>query len=154
MVKTMFIQNTILINNNSAMYFDFEIYQNKYLKHSIYPDTMSFVIEQTHAKTWYDRERIKLLLKDYTMSEIITGILSKLIKARTTDTWIWIVPSCSNNVCRRRPVLFFLNDATIHIGKNLKWGYKCLFSNNKKAPFSGVFFVSISYFLRIFAILR
>lgn len=43
-------------------------------------DTMSFAIEQTHAKTWYNRDRIKLLLKDYTMSEIITGELIKIDK--------------------------------------------------------------------------
>ena len=45
-------------------------------------DTMSFAIEQTHAKTWYDRAKIKMLLKDYTMSEIITGVPIKIDKSK------------------------------------------------------------------------
>ena len=45
-------------------------------------DTMSFAIEQTYAKTWYDKARIKMLLKDYTMSEIITGIPLKVDKTK------------------------------------------------------------------------
>ena len=45
-------------------------------------DTMSFAIEQTHAKTWYDRAKIKMLLKDYTMSEIITGIPIRIDKTK------------------------------------------------------------------------
>ena len=45
-------------------------------------DTMSFAIEQTHAKTWYDKARIKMLLKDYTMSEIITWIPLKVDKTK------------------------------------------------------------------------
>ena len=45
-------------------------------------DTMSFAIEQTHAKTWYDRAKIKMLLKDYTMSEIITGKPLKIDKSK------------------------------------------------------------------------
>ncbi len=48
-------------------------------------DTMSFAIEQTHAKTWYDRAKIKILLKDYTMSEIITGKPLKVDKSK--DYW-------------------------------------------------------------------
>lgn len=45
-------------------------------------DTMSFAIEQIHAKTWYDRANIKILLKDYTMSEIITGKPLKVDKSK------------------------------------------------------------------------
>ena len=45
-------------------------------------DTMSFAIEQTYAKTWYDRAKIKILLKDYTMSEIITGKPLKIDKSK------------------------------------------------------------------------
>ena len=48
-------------------------------------DTMSFAIEQTYAKTWYDKARIKMLLKDYTMSEIITGKPLKVDKSK--DYW-------------------------------------------------------------------
>ena len=45
-------------------------------------DTMSFAIEQIYAKTWYDRAKIKILLKDYTMSEIITGKPLKIDKSK------------------------------------------------------------------------
>ena len=68
---------------------------------------MSFAIEQIHAKTWYIGDENKMLLKDYTMGENYPGYSIKIDKARTTDTWIWIVKSCSNNVCRGGYCFYF-----------------------------------------------